>query len=159
MAIFSCNFNQFKNKNQLNKSNVNQGQKFYARYDRRHDISLVGIYKPSERITLSATWVYGTGNAITLPTASYSMQGNNTVSPNYYTQFTNRNSFRMAAYHRMDIALQTHKTLKHGVRTWEFSFYNAYNRKNPFFYYQNKGKLKQITLFPVIPSISWTRTF
>ncbi|MEJ8802231.1 TonB-dependent receptor [Pontibacter sp. H249] len=159
---------------QLQFDSLNYGKKFYARYDRRHDISLVGIYELSKGITLSGTWVYGTGNAITMPVGTYASQpqmpsrykvpyysyyGNNTID------YGDRNSFRMAAYHRMDIGIQFHKQKKWGERTWEISFYNAYNRRNPFFYYideeysdngnTSESKLKQITLFPIIPSVTY----
>ena len=80
-----------------------------------------------------------------------------------------RNSFRMAAYHRMDIGLQFKKEKSHGIKTWELSVYNVYNRYNPFFYYgqgqySDNGSLisrslKQVTLFPFIPSLSWTYKF
>ncbi|MBC5772513.1 TonB-dependent receptor [Pontibacter sp. KCTC 32443] len=152
---------------------VNYGKKFYARYDRRHDISLVGIYELRENITLSGTWVYGTGNAVTMPIGSYS---DNSHKPSKYeiewysyyynkaVDYGERNSSRMAAYHRMDVGIQFHKKKKWGERTWEISFYNAYNRKNPFFYYiseeykdgeRTEAKLKQITLFPIVPSFSY----
>ncbi|NDK56680.1 TonB-dependent receptor [Pontibacter fetidus] len=156
---------------------VNFGKKFYARYDRRHDISLVGIYELRENITLSGTWVYGTGNAVTMPTGSYNDSPNkpSKYEIEWYSYYNNkavdygeRNSSRMAAYHRMDLGIQFHKKKKWGERTWEVSFYNAYNRKNPFFYYidvestegqQTEAKLKQVTLFPIIPSFSYGSKF
>ncbi len=156
---------------------LNFGNKFWARHDRRHDISVVGIYKLKERvkdddqgITLSATWVYGTGNAITLPVAEYNAPVHSpSGSPNYgwggtVSQYTDKNAFRMAPYHRMDVGIQFTKKVRWWVRTWEFSAYNVYNRYNPFFYYigmDNSGntRLKQITLFPLIPSLSWNIKF
>lgn len=147
---------------------LNNGKRFNPRYDRRHDISVVGIYEIKENITLSGTWVYGTGNAISLPIGRYRQyglddQGNlngGITTGNYYGD---KNTFRMAAYHRMDISLQFHKKLKHFERTWEVSVYNAYNRKNPFFYYiqetMTRNVLKQVTLFPIIPSISYSIKF
>lgn len=156
----------------LEFNELNYGKRFPARYDRRHDLSLVSIYKLSDHITLSATWVYGTGNAITLPLSSYqaveqnphpSSPGfNNSITVNDYGE---KNSFRMAPYHRFDIAIQFHKQRKKYERTFELGVYNAYNRKNPFFYYTqydsntNQTKLKQVSLFPIIPSISWTWKF
>jgi hypothetical protein len=74
----------------------------------------------------------------------------------------------MAAYHRLDLSIQWHKKKKWGERSWELSVYNAYNRKNPFFYYigsrtdaqgNTVNTLKQITLFPIIPSLSYHFTF
>ncbi len=153
---------------------LNFGNRFPARYDRRHDLSVVGIYKLSDHITLSATWVYGTGNAITLPLSSYQAQVQNShpasgsqVFGNSYTvnDYGDKNSFRMAPYHRFDIAIQFHKQKKKYERTFELGVYNAYNRHNPFFYYTefdsatNQTKLKQVSLFPIIPSVSWTWKF
>lgn len=70
----------------------------------------------------------------------------------------------MGAYHRLDLGLQYHKDMDWGHHIFSFSIYNAYNRQNPFFYYiseDNKGKavLKQISIFPIIPSISYTLKF
>lgn len=154
---------------QLQFNELNLGKKFYARYDRRHDISLVGIYDINDHITVSATWVYGTGNAISLPLASYEAVGHQVNSPNNYSYSTvndygnQKNDFRMAAYHRMDVGIQFHKQKKHSERIFELSFYNVYNRKNPYFYYasQEQGytKLKQVSLFPILPSVSWTYKF
>ncbi len=134
---------------------LNFGQAFYPRYDRRHDISVVGIYELSPKITLSGVWVYGTGNALTMPTSKY-QTFSSSIFPNYgvinpstgqagivqnplsYGRAVNdygaKNSFRAEAYHRFDISLQFHKQKKRHERIWELSVYNLYNRRNPFFY-------------------------
>lgn len=151
---------------------LNFGEKFWARYDRRHDISVVGIYKLKEnveqqkRITLSATWVYGTGNAITLPESQY-RAGPNSSNGNFggqVSEFSAVNDFRMAPYHRLDFGAQFYKAKERGTRIWEISFYNLYNRQNPFFYYantNNEGKtvLNQVSLFPILPSVTYTFKF
>ncbi len=162
---------------QLQFDSLNFGRKYYARYDRRHDISIVGIYKLTDKITLSGTWVYGTGNAISLGVQQYQSYNHNPLEINnfynsaYNLSFRgekevigNKNDFRMGAYHRLDVGIQFHKQKKWGERTWEISIYNAYNRKNPFFYYSytdnnNVGKLKQVSLFPIIPSITYSFKF
>ncbi len=167
---------------QLQFDELNFGKKYYARYDRRHDLSVVGIYELSPRITLSGTWVYGTGNAITLPLSDYpSPTHEANYPPNQRQQgswysatytvndYDTKNSFRMASYHRLDLGVQFHKKMKRHERTWEFSVYNAYNRRNPFFYYTaseydqqrkaSRNVLKQITLFPIIPSLSYNFKF
>jgi hypothetical protein len=160
---------------------VNFGKKFYARYDRRHDISVVANYKLSDHISLSGTWVYGTGNAITLSNSSYWVStdqpalGSGII--NYNTQgfwgntvaydFGQKNNFRMAPYHRLDLGIQFHKTKKWGERIWEISVYNVYNRMNPFYYYSTSvvtptssvGVLRQVSLFPAIPSFSYSLKF
>ena len=161
----------------MNFPDLNNGKTFFARYDRRHDASVVVMYKLSEGISLSATWIYGTGNAITLPVSSYSLPRHSplpTTANSFLDRFTNsteygdRNAYRMAAYHRMDVGIQWHKKKRWGERTWELSAYNMYNQQNPFFYYigttnnsqgQNVNTLKQITLFPFIPSLSYNFKF
>ena len=169
---------------QMQFDSLNFGKKYYARYDRRHDISVVATYKLTNRITLSGTWVYGTGNAVTLPLSEYNVAEHpaDLHSQSFYysgeamymfgrnvNDYGEKNNFRMRAYHRLDIGIQFHKEKKWGERIWEISFYNIYNRKNPFFYYaENKydettgkyyGLLKQVSLFPVIPSFSWSFKF
>ncbi len=162
---------------QLQFDELNFGKKFFARYDRRHDISVVGVYKINSRITLSATWVYGTGNAITLPLNSYMANtygkphtsGNPTIL-NQQAQYAvqdygpQRNAYRMSPYHRMDLGIQFHKVRRKYTRTLEVGIYNVYNRQNPFFYYidtkaNGEQKLMQVSLFPVIPSISCSWKF
>ena len=147
---------------------LNFGKTFFPKYDRRHDISLVGIYELSPKITISAVWVYGTGNALTVPLSRYNAygnfntrvnNGNNNNGPNSggdnalvsnasnllfggnaVQEYGEKNSFRAEAYHRLDLGIQFHKKMKHHERTWEFSIYNAYNRSNPFFYQLNDKK-------------------
>ena len=168
---------------------LNFGETFYPRYDRRHDISVVGIYELSKRVTLSATWVYGTGNALTLPQASYFAYGDNATRAPYapgiavwngqgVNEYGPKNSFRAEPYHRLDVAVQFHKKLKRHERTWEFGVYNAYNRRNPFFYNLDteqvptratpgnpqvgstyKTVLKRYSLFPFLPSFSYNFKF
>ncbi len=155
----------------------NNGQKFFPRYDRRHDVSLVAIYNLSEKITLSGTWVYGTGNAISLPDATYNV-GNthpNNILRNYTVHsYGTKNDFRMRAYHRLDLAIQFHKNTKRNrKRTWEIGLYNVYSRRNPFFYQMKekttgeflngnevkKNVLQQYSIFPIIPSITYNLKF
>jgi len=161
---------------------LNFGKTFYPRYDRRHDLSVVGIYELSKRITLSATWVYGTGNALTLPMASFtgvkdnffqrfaSSGGRSSVSwsGDQVNEYGEKNSFRAEPFHRLDVAIQIHKKKKRYERTWEFGLYNAYNRRNPFFYDisteklsngNTKTTLKRYSLFPVLPSVSYNFKF
>lgn len=159
----------------LQFDDLNNGKPFYAKYDRRHDLSFVGIYKIDKNITFSVTWVYGTGNAISIPQGqiiapSHQLSNVPTIwdpfftNRNYQIDYGSRNSFRVEPYHRLDVGLRFSKAKNNGVRTWEFSIYNAYNRANPFYYYgqrdsYNNMTLKKTTLFPVIPSISWSYKF
>lgn len=154
---------------------LNFGEEFYPRHDRRHDISVVAIYKPNKKITLSGTWVYGSGDAITLQKAEFKGIMHDPLNQEYYYtsslyDYGKKNDFRMVPYHRLDFGIQFHKNLKWGgKRTIEVSIYNVYNRANPFFYYIGeefqqqtqtyKTVLKQISLFPIIPSVSYYLKF
>ncbi|GAL86043.1 TonB-denpendent receptor [Sporocytophaga myxococcoides] len=153
---------------QLQFDSVNYGKKFYARYDRRHDISLVSIYKFSDNVHFSATWVYGTGNAITIPNASYGGIAHNPGSSTYggrdLIDFGGKNEYRMKPYHRLDVGIKFIKKFSSGrERTWDLSIYNAYSRKNPYFYYMTaeggRNVIKQVSLFPIIPSITYNFKF
>jgi hypothetical protein len=165
---------------QMQFDSINFGRKYFARYDRRHDISVVGTYKFNDHITLSGTWVYGTGNALTIPASEYMVKEHypSGYTPDYerldiVNDLSEKNNFRMAPYHRLDLGIQFHKTKKWGERTWEISVYNAYNRKNAFFYFNDTkqvvdpstmrlkrvGILNQVSLFPVLPSITYSFKF
>ena len=150
---------------------LNEGKTFPFKYDRRHDISLVTIYELSKGINLSGTWVYGTGNAVTLAKSSYGVQETYGTVNDPYTyvntieQYGDRNSYRMRPYHRLDIGINFIKNKKNRTRTWSFGAYNAYSNKNPFFvyfshdYYYDKKVLKQVSLFPIIPYITYSLKF
>jgi outer membrane cobalamin receptor len=163
---------------QMQFDSLNFGRKFYAKYDRRHDISLVGTFKLNDHITLSGTWVYGTGNAVTMPMSVYSVLNHPRIyiegykdthyyNSRYVMDYSEKNNYRMAPYHRLDLGIQFHKEKKWGERIWEISVYNVYNRKNPFFYqlrYVSNGSrsstfLQQFSLFPIIPSFSYSFKF
>ena len=143
---------------------INQGKTFPAKYDRRHDLSIVGTYEINEKWSVSATFVYATGNAITLPVARYMIEGN------IVNEYGERNSFRMAPYHRADISVNMKgKKRKRYQSNWNLSVYNIYNRANPYFiYFSNEGniysgnleiKAKQVSLFSILPTITWSFSF
>ena len=167
---------------------LNFGKEFYPRYDRRNDISLVGIYDIKSDITVSAVWVYGTGNALTVPLSRYNgysnfnTRGNNngntptstTPVSALYTrravqEYGEKNAFRAEPYHRLDLGVQFHKKKRRHERTWEVSIYNVYNRKNPFFYQlgskvdastnQTSTILQRYSIFSIIPSVSYNFKF
>ncbi|MBH2005712.1 MAG: TonB-dependent receptor [Sphingobacteriia bacterium] len=146
--------------------NLNEGKKFPSRYDRRHDISVVGNYELNDRWRLSAIFVYGTGSAISVPERFYFING--VLSQ----QFSSINSYRMKPYHRMDLAATytpKPKKLRKYTTNWVFSLYNTYSRLNPYFlYFDSEGSAangdlkvsaKQVSLFPVIPSVTWNIKF
>jgi len=149
---------------------INNGIAFPAKYDRRHDLSITATHKLSEKWTLSGVFVYATGNAITLPTERYMIGGN------IFTEYTSRNGFRIDPYHRLDIgATYTVKKNKRFQSSWNFSIYNIYSRKNPYFIYfdleapENQDgsiqegnltpKAYEVSIFPILPSVTWNFNF
>lgn len=161
---------------QMQFDEINGGRPFWATYDRRHDVSIVLMYHFDEHWRASGTWVYGTGNAMTLPLASYEGLGGPGASrheTSTVTQYGEMNGFRMKPYHRLDLGVQWVKQRKYYERIWSLDVYNAYNRRNPFFYYiedeevykgenvpaEHRTKLMQIRLFPIVPTISLLITF
>ena len=147
---------------------INGGKVFAAKYDRRHDVSVVMMYKFNKKIDCSLTWVYSTGNMATLGLQEY--EGEDGMAVSYVSA---RNNYRMPAYHRMDASINFHRKLKHGNRTINVSVYNLYNHKNPFLVYKKEGttstnrttgevypsSLVQLSIFPIIPSFSYTFKF
>lgn len=147
-------------------ADLNNGEKYPAKYDRRHDLSVVGIFELNPRWKLSAVFIYATGNANTLPEKFYMIEGQ------LVQQFSRINQYRLAPYHRLDLSA-TYSPGKNENRkwknTWVFSIYNVYNRRNPYFNYFNQTgniasgnlqiKAKQVSLFPIIPSVTYNFSF
>jgi TonB dependent receptor/CarboxypepD_reg-like domain/TonB-dependent Receptor Plug Domain len=145
---------------------LNFGDKYPAKYDRRHDLSVVAIYELSKKWKLSGTFVYGSGNAATLPQRFYIVGG---VLSQEYSRI---NEYRLPSYHRLDFAatLTPKKNERRKWKTeWVFSIYNAYSRQNPYFIYFDQtgspldGTLKvqgkQVSIFPIIPAVTWNFKF
>ncbi|MDR2472996.1 MAG: TonB-dependent receptor [Tannerella sp.] len=162
-----------KSERQFNRKGqeINFGRPFPAKYDRRHDFNITLSHKFSDRFDIGATWIFSTGN-----TGSLALQEYYPVTDPHMTGYVNtvpyyesRNNYRMPDYHRLDLGFNFHKKKKHGTRTWNIGFYNAYNRLNPFFVDtaterdsktgKDKKVLKQISIFPIIPSFSYSYKF
>ncbi|HTL83497.1 MAG TPA: TonB-dependent receptor, partial [Bacteroidia bacterium] len=152
-----------------NFPDIDSGKTFYARYDRRHDISLVLMYNLNDHWSFGTVFVYGTGNAITIPVQRYIIEGQLT------TAWGDHNGYRMMPYHRLDISV-TYTCKKKKLfnkfpyqNNWNFSVYNVYNRHNPYFiFFDNEGSIesgnlkvtaKQVSLFPILPSVTWNFNF
>ncbi|MGK7392847.1 MAG: TonB-dependent receptor [Candidatus Cyclobacteriaceae bacterium M2_1C_046] len=147
---------------------INNSEPFWARHDRRHDVSIVTSYEVKPNIKLNVNWVYGTGNAISIPQYSIKYYEHDLqYLPVSAYNHGERNSFRAAPYHRLDIGVQFNKKKKWGERVWEVGLYNAYMRSNPFFYTHRsisgnggaENKLMYHGLFPLVPSISYSFKF
>lgn len=168
--------------------NLNNGETYPYHYDRRHDVAIVISHKISEKVDVAANWVYGSGNAITLAKASFygyaDLMGigsdyylDDQTSRPIYTYYGKRNSYRMSPSHRLDVAINVHRTKNSRFfgtreRVWSFGAYNAYNNKNPFFMYLGEERIpqqngtysqrrvfKQVSLIPIIPSVTYNFHF
>lgn len=152
---------------------LNGGKPFPYRYDRTHDLSIVANYRLSKKWEASGVFVYGTGNALTLPTGrftyyyGYNIEDQTPIFTNV-DQYDKVNDYRMPAYHRLDIAFTytpKPESTKRFKSSWNFGVYNVYNRANPYFIYfdvdRDKQKVqgKMAYLFPIVPSITWNFNF
>lgn len=160
---------------------INEGREFPAKYDRRNDLSVIMQYDITDRWNVGFAFVYATGSAITLPEKRYY----DPIENRLITVWSDRNAYRLPAYHRADISVtfkgkefKTIKNVETGkaeqkkkkvLSTWNLSVFNLYNRKNPYFLFfdysgdVNNGNLdvgaNQVSLFPILPSITWNFKF
>ncbi len=160
---------------------INEGREFPAKYDRRNDLSVILQYDITDRWNVGFAFVYATGSAITLPEKRYY----DPIENRLITVWSDRNAYRLPSYHRADISItfngkefktiknietgEAEKKKKKVVSTWNFSVFNLYNRKNPYFLFfdysgdVNNGNLdvgaNQVSLFPILPSITWNFKF
>lgn len=140
---------------------INEGDPFPARQDRRHDFSVVSMYDLSRKIKLSGTWVYSSGNAVTFPNGKYEVDGR---LVGYYTE---RNAYRMPAYHRLDLGVTwIRKQTARFESSWNFSVYNAYAKENAYYISFRQSEKDpeqteavQVSLFKMIPSVSYKFKF
>ncbi|MDP1725898.1 MAG: TonB-dependent receptor [Bacteroidota bacterium] len=156
-------------KTNLQFDDVNRGISFPATYDRRHDFGIYLSWHSGKHFRINSTWIYGTGNAVSLPSSVYFPVKHELYSGTGFMfpilDYESKNAYRMAAFHRLDVSMQYISVIKkHWISTIELSVFNVYNRANPYYYQLSNenadgtGKLllKQISFFPVMPSISWT---
>lgn len=146
---------------------INRGNPYPYKYDRRHKMDLVGVYQLNKKVSFGATWTFMTGHAFTSPSSVYEVTGIASTGPstNVLVHYTDRNAVRFPNYHRLDLNLNFRKEKPWGERTWSIGLYNAYNRLNPFYIYveenerDNSVEVKQVTLFPIIPSVVYSFKF
>lgn len=139
---------------------LNNGNPFPARYDRRHDVSLVANYEINDKWSASMVFVFGSGNVFTMPVGFHLVEGNVGFI------YGDVNNYRMPSYHRLDISA-TYKPNpnKKLASTFTFAVYNLYSRLNPYFiYFATEGSLQEnnlrlqptkVAIFPILPSITW----
>ncbi|WP_162427358.1 TonB-dependent receptor [Pontibacter pudoricolor] len=151
---------------------INFNQKYPYTYDSRHSISVVANHQLTDKLSIGSSWVYRTGYVTTLPLASYKAYNEPIYQPGTSHPYIKtvdylgeRNNYRMPSYHRLDLSMTHTKKKKWGERSWNISVYNAYNRKNPYFMHlsqpsassngNSSRRLYQVSLFPVLPSVSY----
>ena len=147
--------------------NINEGKRYPYRYDRRHNLALVGNYQLNEEWSVSGNWVFTTGYAVTAPVSRY-------FTTTTLLAYGTRNNARMPPYHRMDFSFQKSKTTKNNNRaSWSLGVYNVYMRRNPLYLKtfnhglnRNPERGQQIftdiygpAYFIFIPSVSYTLKF
>ena len=153
---------------------INGGKEFPSPNDREHSIGLFSNYKFNDRVDLAASWSFGTGNAVTLPSQKYfnpTLPSQGTIENSTYSEYIGTiNNYRMPQFHRLDLGVNFKKNNKLGERTWSFGLYNAYGQQNAFSLYfstdinEETGEvtrdLKQLSIFPVpLPYIRYTLKF
>ena len=156
---------------------LNFGKVFPAKYDRRHDLNIVLMYEFNKRVDVGATWIYSSGNCATLPLQGY--HGVDLYSSPYFGYYQgqpttinhieSRNNYRFNSYQRLDLVANFHKQKKHCERIFSINIYNVLCHNNPFVVYprdvevydpstgatEYRKTLRQICIFPIIPTLSW----
>ncbi len=150
---------------------INDGNSFSPRYDTRHDLSLVAIWEISHRLSLTGTWIYSSGSPTTIPNGRYVFQDLPGLEAEFAIPiYPERTSFRLAAYHRLDLGLVWKFFPRWGSSDLTLSVYNVYDRRNAFFIaietsgVNDEGvptgyKASQVSLFPILPSITFNFKF
>lgn len=148
-----------------NFEKLNNGDPYFAKYDQRHNFSITGAYELNKKWTFSSLFVFGSGTRVTLPSDLY------IVDQTLLQGFDKLNNFVLPAYHRLDIgAIYTPQPKKERRWTgsWAFGIYNVYSRLNPYFIYLDLPgdlsngvdlKVKQVSIFPIIPSVTYNFKF
>ena len=136
------------------------------------------MYEFNDRIDVGATWIYSSGNCATLPMQSYHGLGIYGHGSSYYdppvvSHIESRNNYRYNSYQRLDLVANFHKQKKHGERIFSINIYNTLCHNNPFIVYPHEYEvetgiagetkkvktLRQICIFPIIPTLSWQYKF
>lgn len=152
---------------------INFGNVFPYKYDRRHDFSAAFIYEINARWEVSANWVYGSGAAITFPEAVFFAPSspllgfsdlNDDQAVGIIIDYGERNSFRLPAFHRLDLNVRLHKDVAWGELYWNFGVYNVYNRQNPLFLFLRADytndpnnpeiRARRMSLLPILPEVN-----
>ncbi|MBC7449610.1 MAG: TonB-dependent receptor [Hymenobacteraceae bacterium] len=149
---------------------INGGRTFPTTYDQRHNLTAVGIFKLSRRLHFTSSFVYSTGRPTTLAVARIAFQDIAGNRFSYVPVYPDRNQYRLANYHRLDLGVVLRMRPRHGESDLTLSIYNAYNRRNAYFvYYEDvrdertdqilRFRARQVSLFPIIPALTYNFKF
>ncbi len=137
---------------------LNNGKEFFFKFDKRHDLALMVAYRFKKHFDVAVTWMFNSGQRATIPKAFF-------YSPNgWLPYYTGINDYILPKYHRMDISFNYTKEAKRLTHLFNFSIYNVYSRQNIFSVYTKKSDNStdktyyQLSLFPILPSLSYTIT-
>jgi hypothetical protein len=153
---------------------INGGRDFHPTFDRRHNLTVVVLHQLNPRLSLTASFIYSSGSATTLPLGRFGVQdipGSSTgFDPRPTPIYPDRNSYRLIPYHRLDLGA-VYKVGTRRNNDLTLSIYNAYNRRNAYFVFfetvrdknnddQVTGfRARQVSLFPIIPSLTYNFRF
>jgi hypothetical protein len=149
-------------------ANINQGEWFAARFDRRHNIAWINQIQLNERWNVTASWYFATGHAVTLPVALITDLDGDRIPV-----YEKRNNARMPLFHRLDVGVNYEwQTKRERTATLSFGVYNVYNRANPFFidFFVERsrpdplstatipggGRANRVGAFPFLPFVSYS---
>lgn len=156
---------------------LNQGSWYKHTFDRPHDLSLLVSYTPNKKVSLSGSWEFRSGSLLTMSSMSqqaYFMESsvsepwdtpaNNPISylsdAQSVVYYNEKNNYRMPFYHKLNLSARFEKEKRRGKRVWTFGVNNVYNRMNAYsIYYDDNMELKKMTIFPIMPSISYQYKF
>jgi hypothetical protein len=144
---------------------INNNEWYPTRFDRTHNLYMVGMLKLSKRLELSANFMFASGTPTTFPTNRFEFEG--IVAP--HNADASRNNFRIPPSHRLDLALtlSPKNTKKRWQGFWVFSIYNLYGSRNPFsIFFQADADNPTITrayrysiIGSLIPSVTYNFKF
>ena len=151
-------------KTELSFPELSNGKPFFAKYDQRHNLAIVITHQLNEKWKVSSLFVYNTGNALTIPKGRY------IINSNVINHYTDINSYRMPPYHRLDVSANYIPNRNKSYQTeWNFGISNVYNRSNPYYIffkiegniedYYLKTEAKKVSLFPIMPYVSFSIKF
>jgi len=156
---------------QSSDESINNGERYPYQFDNRHKINISASYKFSRKFDLSATWMYASGNHITVPEYFYMRVGDsygNYYLPSLMQGNIQKNNHQLPAIHRLNIGMNFYRHKKNGrMGIWNISLYNAYGHENVFsaqpgVRYDGENVwpvLEHTVLFMCVPSVSYTYKF